>query len=73
MIFPVNVKPGRITACTRQRARVAAQVLVLPAETTRQFFPLASRGGLGLAGAYLLRPLRLAINLLPAGCGGQPV
>lgn len=50
----------------RARARVVAEV-ILPAPTAmRQSFTLARRGPLGLALAYLLRPIRLATGVLPS-------
>lgn len=48
------------------RVRVIAEVLVPPPVMMRQFFPLACRGPLGLALAYLLRPGRLAAGAVPS-------
>lgn len=48
------------------RLRVIAGVLLPPPMVMRQFFPLARRGPLGLAAAYLLRPPRLAARTFPA-------
>lgn len=52
-----------------QRLRVLAEVLFPPPSAMRQFFPLARRGTLGLALAYGLRPLRLALSAGPAVAG----
>jgi hypothetical protein len=48
------------------RARVIAEVLMPAPASMRRFFPLARRGPLGLALAYLLRPARLATSALPS-------
>jgi hypothetical protein len=50
----------------RGRARVIAEVLMPAPASMRRFFPLARRGPLGLALAYLLRPARLAAGALPS-------
>ena len=53
-------------AGVRARTRVLAQTLAPPAEFMRYYKPLARRGRLGLAAAYVVRPFDLARQVPPA-------
>jgi hypothetical protein len=50
----------------RERARLLRRLLAPSPRVLRKSTPLARRGRAGLAAAYALRPLRLALRLPPA-------
>lgn len=50
----------------RGRLAVLRRIVLPPRSVMHTFFPLARRGRLGLVFAYLLRPLRLAVQAGPA-------
>lgn len=54
------------TKTLRGRLDIGLQVIVPPRVVMYRFFPLARRGRIGLGLAYLVRPLRLAMQAPPA-------